>query len=345
MSRPTRLISYSQNHEDIVLARIFKPWNKKGHWIDIGAGHPKFDSVTRLFSDFGWTGINVEPLPEEYALLCQDRPNDINLNCAIGTRAGTAVLYEGPAESRGTSTLLPEIAALSTKNFAEVKKTEVEVRTLSSVVEHAPWKVDFIKIDVEGMEQEVIASADWDAIETDIIIVEATTPNSTLPTHHGWEPQLVAAGFKLCLFDGLNRYYSRDDRRELTEETSISPWYPATAQDNYVTATVIHLESEVGRITQLVRALEVEREATTKLILSLNQELATAKSEIVEASKVMADLIEKKSELNLRLGKSESERIRQQELISDLKAALGASRSRLEELAGTESPSGRRRKR
>ena len=70
--------SFAQNGEDVVLWRALG-YLPKGQWIDVGANDPDSDSVTRVFSDAGWTGINIEPMEPVFSNLCQRRPNDINL--------------------------------------------------------------------------------------------------------------------------------------------------------------------------------------------------------------------------------------------------------------------------
>ena len=52
--------SYAQNFEDVMLFRALGHV-KKGFYLDIGAGEPEIDSVTKLFYSLGWTGVNVEP--------------------------------------------------------------------------------------------------------------------------------------------------------------------------------------------------------------------------------------------------------------------------------------------
>ncbi len=54
------MISYAQNQEDVLLNRVFQGLSD-GFYIDVGANDPVVDSVTKLFYDRGWTGINVEP--------------------------------------------------------------------------------------------------------------------------------------------------------------------------------------------------------------------------------------------------------------------------------------------
>jgi hypothetical protein len=68
-------ISYAQNGEDIVLYRAFGQ-QSEGFYIDIGANDPDTCSVTRLFSEAGWRGINVEPVPALAERLRTVRPRE-----------------------------------------------------------------------------------------------------------------------------------------------------------------------------------------------------------------------------------------------------------------------------
>ncbi|MBO9627365.1 MAG: hypothetical protein J7484_13455, partial [Microbacterium sp.] len=61
-------LSYAQNREDVLLHRVFRGI-ENGRYIDIGAGHPRLDSVTKSLYELGWSGINIEPIPEFAAQL------------------------------------------------------------------------------------------------------------------------------------------------------------------------------------------------------------------------------------------------------------------------------------
>src|SRR5437016_1871152 len=89
------MITYAQNFEDVMIARLFKP-DHRGFYVDIGASHPEYLSVTCHFYNHGWSGINVEPSRQCYSLLCAARPNDITLQCAVGKESGRATFYEFP---------------------------------------------------------------------------------------------------------------------------------------------------------------------------------------------------------------------------------------------------------
>jgi FkbM family methyltransferase len=280
------------------LARVLRPWERGGHWIDVGAGHPTFDSVTKLFSEFGWTGVNIEPLTTEYELLQTERPQDLNLNVGISSTPGTALLYEGPEDSRGTSSFLQDLAHVG--DIGLHKSTPVKMLRLDSIIEAYSSTIDFIKIDVEGMEKEVISSIDWGTRPTGLVIVEATAPNSFRPTHHLWELELLSTGYECVLFDGLNRFYKHVD----FDFDGDHLWFPASSQDQFISfrefscheaakATVLEnelLNRSLQEAINYAKSLEQER---SRKDLSLQEAINYAKSleqERLRDEKTIADL-------------------------------------------------------
>ena len=82
-------ISYAQAKEDIHLLRALSGVHHDvGFYIDLGAWDPEIDSVTKLFYDAGWRGINVEPSPKWFPRLLEQRPRDINLQVAVSETPG-----------------------------------------------------------------------------------------------------------------------------------------------------------------------------------------------------------------------------------------------------------------
>ena len=128
--------------------------------------------------------------------------------------------------------------------------------------EHAPPEgVDFLKVDVEGWEAEVLASADWERDRPPVVLVEAVDAEGR-PTHDEWEPILSAAGYRFALFDGLNRFYCRNEDvdeflpRLAAPANVLDHWRPL--RDLRIAAKLGAVEGELER-TQ--RALAAERHA------------------------------------------------------------------------------------
>lgn len=218
-----RMISYAQNAEDVILDRAF-PGRTSGLYIDVGAAHPTNDSVTRHFYDRGWRGINIDPLPEWQPLLQAERPEDVNLEVGVSSAPGEMLLHYRDVHPGG--------ATLGTDADGDSKSVRVHLTTLVAICDE--WvgerEIDFLKIDAEGHEREVIEGADWTRWKPRVVVVEATAPNSSRPNHEQWEPLLLAAGYVAALFDGLNRFYVQAGDDELRERLSV----PANIFDDYV---------------------------------------------------------------------------------------------------------------
>ena len=202
------LISYAQNGEDIVL------WRALGHvregvYVDVGGWEPDLDSVTRLFYDRGWRGVDVEPIPELAEKFRQRRPlNEVVQAVITDDSAERVVLHR--FDATGLSTLDDELAERHDRDGREHEDILVAARRLDDVLAGSSLVVDtvhFLKIDVEGAEEKALRSIDLDRWRPWVVVVEATEPNSTTSSHASWEPILLAAGYTFTLFDGLSRFY------------------------------------------------------------------------------------------------------------------------------------------
>ena len=240
------LISYAQNAEDVVLWRAFAAQGS-GFYIDVGAADPRADSVTKLFSDRGWRGINIEPQHEHWVDLERERPLDVNLECGLGAISGVGTFVRN-RDIPGWSTFSPEFRARYEASEMTLEVVELELRTLAEVWDaHAPPVVDFLKIDVEGYEREVLLGGDWSRHQPRVVVIEATAPDA-------WEQIILDAGYHPTLFDGLNRFYVARDHLDLTPALSA----PANVLDHYrswIDADYIaKLETEVAELKSGVGA-------------------------------------------------------------------------------------------
>jgi FkbM family methyltransferase len=241
------MISYAQNGEDVLLRRVFGD-KREGFYIDVGANDPVTASITKHFYDLGWSGVNVEAAPMLAARLRHARPRDLTLNLGISNRKGTATFYEFPMEFCGLSTFAEEEAERHrVAGYPFVEKT-IEITTLEELCdEYAKGPIDFLNVDVEGHEREVLEGGAFTRHRPVVVVVEATRPLSTEQTHDRWEPILLEADYRFATFDGLNRYYVRAENAELVERLAA----PKNLFDDYVPYAhqrqVDHLQSELKR--------------------------------------------------------------------------------------------------
>jgi FkbM family methyltransferase len=219
------MISYAQNFEDVMLNRVFKG-KKDGFYIDVGAWHPVDHSVTKHFYDQGWSGINVEPSSIYWKLLKKSRPRDVNLNCAISDNREAIDYLQIP--NSGASTAIAsgwKVVANQGKLAKNAIKRKVECLTLEDICkQHGRDKeIDFLKIDVEGAELSVIKGGDWEAYRPRVVIVEAVAPFTNVQNHADWEDILLSKEYVFAYFDGLNRFYVREESKELLAAFSAPP--------------------------------------------------------------------------------------------------------------------------
>ena len=207
------MISYAQNQEDVLIRRCFRD-QQTGFYVDVGAWDPVLDSVTKYFYELGWSGINIEPHPTSFEKIQRDRPRDINLNQAMSNVRGEMTLhvFDNYLGLCSLSDLDVDVETLPDPSKAEKSVLPVCVDTLDHVLEaHGVTHIDFLKIDVEGAERLVLDGLDLTRHRPILLIIEATKPNLPTPSHQDWEPGVLTAGYEWCFFDGVNRYYLRQE--------------------------------------------------------------------------------------------------------------------------------------
>ena len=181
LSQEGSQIYFGQSAEDSVLSRIFLR-KKKGFYVDIGAYHPSKYSNTFLFHKyFNWRGINIDASDNSIRAFNSARPNDINLNLAIGSEEGTQELtvYSQPA----CNTLSDENKSMQKKRdqIKIVDTKTVDVMPLDKVLdEYLPKKthIDILDIDIEGYDLQALETNNWSKYRPSVILIEDYTINT-----------------------------------------------------------------------------------------------------------------------------------------------------------------------
>lgn len=170
-------LSYSQEGEDRILESLLEelPKDYRGFYVDIGAHHPWRFSNTFLFYQKGWKGINVDATPGSMQPFHRYRRKDVNLEFGIGPKAGQITFYcfNDPA----LNTFDEGIAASrdGKHNYRLLHKSPVDVLTLEMLLDKylpAGQNIDFLSIDVEGLDLMVLESNNWMKYKPLYVLVE-----------------------------------------------------------------------------------------------------------------------------------------------------------------------------
>lgn len=234
-------ISYAQNQEDILLDRLFR--DRPGTFMDVGGNHPFIDSNTYFFYVRGWRGVNIEPTRSGIELFREHRPDDLNLEVAASDSEGELPFFEveGPEGLTGLSTLSAEVAEAHRAEGFAVSERSVPVRTVGAIAsEHSIAAPDILSIDVECHEGAVLRGIPLDVWRPKVLVIESTVPLSDASTHREWEPALLENGYLFAAFNGVNRFYLRDDLRGLLPHFET----PVNALDRFLRREVVALSNE-----------------------------------------------------------------------------------------------------
>jgi FkbM family methyltransferase len=170
-------VSYSQEGEDMVLRSFYEGQKKyKGFFVDVGAHHPYRFSNTLYFYKKGWRGINIEPTPGAIKAFKIFRKRDINLNIGISPVKDILTFYcfNEPALN-GFSKEISEERNNAATNYKIIKEVAIQTLPLSEVFDNClpqGQKIDFLTIDVEGLDLAVLQSNNWQKYKPAYIAVE-----------------------------------------------------------------------------------------------------------------------------------------------------------------------------
>jgi FkbM family methyltransferase len=169
--------SFSQEGEDLLVAKLLglARGRRPGFYVDVGAFDPERFSNTLYFYQRGWRGINIDPAPGTLAKFSASRPLDVNLEIAIsdtGREQDYFIFNDGALNGCNQ-----KIASLRNGyfGFQILRSLKIPSRRLDAVLDqHLPQgsPIDFLTIDVEGNDLDVLRSNSWDRYRPLLVLAE-----------------------------------------------------------------------------------------------------------------------------------------------------------------------------
>lgn len=212
---------YSQNGEDYLIWNLFN-YMETGFFVEVGAFDGKHFSNTYSFEMNGWKGICIEPHPKFFPMCEKNRTNSICLNVACvkdDDIKEVDFLAEEIGLLSGISADEDDVSYRYSRrklNFSGFDKIKVKAQTLSHILKtYAPTEaIDFISIDVEGTELDVLKGFDWKKYSPRVIIVEVNSEDQGNAVSQLLENENK---YKFVRKIGANAFYalSDDDKEKL----------------------------------------------------------------------------------------------------------------------------------
>ena len=182
---------YSQYNQDRYLeTNIFKGY-KNGFYVDVGAHDGISINNTLYFEkNNNWTGINIEPIKKVFDRLVINRPNNINLNCAVCNNDGETDFFCNTGYTEMISGIkdnfdIRHFNRLQHENLQMGSTTEVikvKTKKLETILDENNIKhINYLSIDVEGAEFEVIKSINFNKVFIDVIGFENNYNDVSVP--------------------------------------------------------------------------------------------------------------------------------------------------------------------
>jgi FkbM family methyltransferase len=166
-------MSFSQCGEDILSLYLLRSFGiLVPSYVDIGANHPIKFSNTYLMYLLGGRGINIEPDPEAAEAIHRARPRDVTINAGVAADEGEKEFFIMSTNVANTF-IRSEAEELERCDGNRIKRViRVPICNVRNLLEEHSLVPDFMSLDVEGMDLEILQSVDWEQCRPKVICVE-----------------------------------------------------------------------------------------------------------------------------------------------------------------------------
>jgi FkbM family methyltransferase len=167
--------SWAQEGEDLALARLLEP-RGSGFYVDVGAHDPLRFSNTALFYGDGWCGLNIEPDPEGARRLRSYRRRDVTVNIGVGAAKSEMTFFRFGESALNTFSAPLAKRRIEVGSSKLLEQISVPVDRLENILARelgAGQRIDFMTVDAEGLDLDVLMSNDWSRFRPDFVLAEA----------------------------------------------------------------------------------------------------------------------------------------------------------------------------
>lgn len=203
---------YSQYGEDRALWDFFRS-QSSGLCVEVGGFDGETFSNSLSFEENGWRAIIIEPMPHFAEKIRARRPDVTLFACAAGAQAGEATLIIAHGvETLSTTNAMPDHLERIRKTGGQTEVVTVPMRTLNDMLTEAGVKkIDFISIDVEGGELEVLAGFDLSRWQPRVVILE----NNDRKRCAKLQDEMLRRGYHYYINTGCNEWYVPDSEKKI----------------------------------------------------------------------------------------------------------------------------------
>ncbi len=174
--------SFSQSGEDRIVKFIFEVLGiSKPTYLDIGAHHPTIINNTYLFYLLGGKGVLVDPNPKWCGIVHNIRPRDVFLNVGVsGLPKKQVPFYIMDSDTLSTFSKEEAERMVCEDDHEIVSVQYVDILTPFEIItEYLLGDVDFVSVDVEGLEIDILKSLDFDKIRPKVFCIETISYSKT----------------------------------------------------------------------------------------------------------------------------------------------------------------------
>ena len=203
----------AQSGEDKYIIKLFDE-DFKGKFLDIGCYHPTRHNNTYELYKKGWSGINIDLNPLTIELFDFMRAKDVNINIGISDKDAEKELYfidELDTQNTIDKNQLEFLKKHHNINQDQIIVKKIQTKNLETILnEYQFYNIDFMNLDIEGHELQVLKTLDFKKIKIKYLCIEMIEHNEeSILNVKNMKDLLKENNFKLIKNFGFNHIYHR----------------------------------------------------------------------------------------------------------------------------------------